>query len=538
MQETDESAPVADGDVGVLRPAPSRARSTRSTAAGPRGEGPTPRRSCSTRTCSPTGTTTSRSAASRSRPTTDVLAYSVDFNGGERYTLRFRDLDDRRRPPRRRRRRHLRARVGRRRAHVLLRAARRRDAPERGVAPRARHARGRRRARVPRGRRALLRRHRPHPHRPLRAHRHRRRSSRRRCGSSRPTRPTPRRSVIAPREHGHEYTVEHHVNDTDGDRFLIVTNAGRRAGTSSSSPRRCADPGRDNWTAARPAPRRRAARRASNAFADHLVLSERADGLERLRVLQLDDGDVHDAARRPIPCTACGSGRTPSSTPRTLRYGYTSLVAPVTDVDYDLDTGASTRREDAAGARRLRRRRSTSSARLWATAPDGTQVPISVVHRRDSPLDGTRAGAALRLRLVRASRPIPSFRASRLSLLDRGFVFAIAHVRGGGEMGRAWYEDGRLEHKTNTFTDFIACAEHLIAQRLHDAGAARRARRQRGRPAHGRGREPAPRPLRGDRRRGPVRRRRHDDARSRRSRSRSPSGRSGATRRNPTPTRA
>ena len=103
------------------------------------------------------------------------------------------------------------------------------------------------------------------------------------------------------------------------------------------------------------------------------------------------------------------------------------------------------------------------SARLWANATDGTEVPISVVHRRDTPIDGTAPALIYGYGSYEISTD-PSFRSSRLSLLDRGFVFAIAHVRGGGEMGREWYEDGRLEHKMNTFTDFIACAEHLVAQ--------------------------------------------------------------------------
>jgi oligopeptidase B len=104
-----------------------------------------------------------------------------------------------------------------------------------------------------------------------------------------------------------------------------------------------------------------------------------------------------------------------------------------------------------------------TSQRLWATALDGTRVPISVVHRRDVALDG-RAPALLAGYGAYEHSSDPAFRASRVSLLDRGFVCAIAHVRGGGELGRSWYENGRLDHKANTFTDFVACAETLIAQ--------------------------------------------------------------------------
>jgi oligopeptidase B len=100
---------------------------------------------------------------------------------------------------------------------------------------------------------------------------------------------------------------------------------------------------------------------------------------------------------------------------------------------------------------------------LWATAADGTQIPMSVVHRKDVPLDGS-APALLYGYGSYETTIDPGFRSTRLSLLDRGFVYAIAHIRGGGELGRPWYEDGKLEHKMNTFTDFIACAEHLVTE--------------------------------------------------------------------------
>jgi oligopeptidase B len=100
------------------------------------------------------------------------------------------------------------------------------------------------------------------------------------------------------------------------------------------------------------------------------------------------------------------------------------------------------------------------SHRLWATAPDGARVPVSVVHRRGVPHDGTAPGELYGYGSYEISID-PSFSAARVSLLDRGVVFAIAHIRGGGELGRHWYEDGKLARKPNTFTDFIACAEHL-----------------------------------------------------------------------------
>jgi oligopeptidase B len=100
--------------------------------------------------------------------------------------------------------------------------------------------------------------------------------------------------------------------------------------------------------------------------------------------------------------------------------------------------------------------------RLWATAPDGVQVPISVVRRRDVALDGSAPALLYGYGSYEMSTE-PSFAVPRLSLLDRGMVYAIAHIRGGGEMGRRWYDDGKLMHKRNTFTDFIACADHLVS---------------------------------------------------------------------------
>jgi oligopeptidase B len=265
--------------------------------------------------------------------------------------------------------------------------------------------------------------------------------------------------VIAPREHEHEYMVEHHRNDATGDRFLIVTNAdGAQNFALVAAP--VDDPGRASWRVL--VPHRADVRLdAVNAFANHLVLSERADGLDRVRVIRLP-GDEATTLPASDPVYSMWVGPNAEFDASVVRYGYTSLVAPVTDLDYDPVTGASTvvRVQPVLGDFDAAR---YVSARLWATTPDGTRIPISVVHRRDLALDG-RAPALLGGYGAYEHSSDPVFRASRLSLLDRGFVCAIAHVRGGGELGRAWYEQGRLEHKANTFTDFVACAEALVAE--------------------------------------------------------------------------
>jgi oligopeptidase B len=265
--------------------------------------------------------------------------------------------------------------------------------------------------------------------------------------------------VIVRREHGHEYLVEHHWSEEHGDRFLIVTNQGGDARNFELVTAPCAAPGRASWTPLVPH-RDDVKLDAVNAFADHIVLSERANGLERLCVMTVDASAVHEI-EMPDPVYSVWVGPNSEFETRTLRYGYTSLVAPVTDLDYDV----STRRAEIVKTQPVLGGYDPTryvSARLWATADDGTEVPISLVHRTDTPLDGSAPALLYGYGSYEISTD-PSFRSSRLSLLDRGFVFAIAHVRGGGEMGRAWYEAGRLEHKVNTFTDFVACAEHLIA---------------------------------------------------------------------------
>ena len=266
-------------------------------------------------------------------------------------------------------------------------------------------------------------------------------------------------TLVAAREHEHEYSVEHHYNDALGDRFLIITNeGGARNFKLVVAP--VSSPGRDRWNDVL-AHRDDVRLDAVNAFRDHLVLSERADGLDRLRVLHLDDEAVTTLPASD-PVYSMWLGPNPEYDADSVRYGYTSLVAPVTDLDYDLASDESTviRVQPVLGGYDAT---AYTSARVWADAQDGIQVPMSVVHRRDVILDGSAPALLVGYGAYEHSSD-PAFRASRVSLLDRGFVCAIAHVRGGGELGRGWYEAGRLEHKANTFTDFIACAEALVAR--------------------------------------------------------------------------
>ena len=190
------------------------------------------------------------------------------------------------------------------------------------------------------------------------------------------------------------------------------------------------------------------------------MLGQRSDGLQRLEVLDSSTGDLH-VLEQPDAAYTAFPGSSPDYESRVMRFFYTSLNAPWSAVDYDMENRERTivKEQPVRGGYD---RKDYDTERVWAKSQDGVEVPISLVyrrdmHRKDSPLLLYGYGA-----YEQSSDPM--FDSNRLSLLDRGFIFAIAHVRGGGEMGREWYENGRLLHKRNTFDDFIACAQHLVAQ--------------------------------------------------------------------------
>jgi oligopeptidase B len=178
-------------------------------------------------------------------------------------------------------------------------------------------------------------------------------------------------------------------------------------------------------------------------------------------VHRLSDGDVH-TVEMPEPVYSAWVGANLEFETTTLRFGYSSLATPASAYDYDLDTRTTTlvKRQPVRGGYDPD---AYETERLWATAPDGTRVPISLVHPRGVARDGQAPLLLYGYGSYEVSID-PTFSSVRLSLLERGFVWAIAHVRGGGELGRRWYEDGKLARKTNTFTDFVACAEHLVAE--------------------------------------------------------------------------
>ncbi len=261
--------------------------------------------------------------------------------------------------------------------------------------------------------------------------------------------------VVAPRAEGVEYHVEHHRGPT-GDRLYVVTNADG-AENFQVMVTDAATPGREHWQVLVPGREDVRVDRV-DAFAGHLVVSERAGGLPRVRALDLATGDAATLDTGDAVATTW-LGPTPDYETTVLRLTVTSLALPMTDYDHDLSTGATTlvKRQPVAGYEPER----FETSRLWATADDGTEVPISLIRRRGAPTDGTEPLLLYGYGAYEISID-PTFSISRLSLLERGVGYAVAHVRGGGELGRRWYEDGRLDHKRNTFTDFLACARHLV----------------------------------------------------------------------------
>jgi oligopeptidase B len=259
--------------------------------------------------------------------------------------------------------------------------------------------------------------------------------------------------IVEPRRPGIEYDVVHH-----GDRFYIVTNDGAPNFRLVSAP--VEHPSRDAWTTVLPY-RPEVKLDGAEAFRRHLVVYEREHGLPRIQVLDLERGTAHQV-EFPEPVYTIQRTGNPDFEAGELRFQYSSLVTPASVIDYDMDArrGRLRKRTEVRGGYDASAYR---SERLFATAGDGAQIPVSLVYRASLAADGPRPLMLYGYGSY-GSNFDPAFSSHYLSLLDRGFVVAIAHVRGGEELGRGWYDGGRLLNKRNTFTDFIAAAEHLVAE--------------------------------------------------------------------------
>ncbi len=264
--------------------------------------------------------------------------------------------------------------------------------------------------------------------------------------------------IVEPRRTGIEYSVSHH-----NGRFFITTNDAAANFRLVSAP--VTDPSRARWTEVLPH-RPDVKVDSTDAFASHLVVYEREAGLRQIRIVTLGPGGAtlgDHLVGFPEPVYTVRQHENPEFDTTLLRFTYTSMVTPASVVDYDMAARTWTvkKQTEVLGGYDPARYR---SERLFATAPDGTRVPISLVYQLPLERPGGPRPLLLNGYGAYGISYDPAFSSSSLSLLDRGFVVAIAHVRGGEEMGRPWYEGGKLLNKPNSFTDFIAAAEHLVAE--------------------------------------------------------------------------
>ncbi len=260
--------------------------------------------------------------------------------------------------------------------------------------------------------------------------------------------------LIQPRERGLEYSVSHF-----GEYFYIVTNMNAKNFKLMRTPIDATT--KDNWEDVI-AHREDVLLEGIEIFKDYLVVEERKQGLTELRVIKWKDNSEHYIDFGEETYMAYIS-RNPEFDSKTLRYGYTSMTTPMSTFDYNMETHEKElkKQQEIVGGFNPEE---YESKRLWATADDGSKVPMSIVYKKGIELDGKNP-TLLYAYGSYGSTMDPYFSVSRISLLERGFVYALAHVRGGQYLGRPWYEDGKLLKKKNTFTDFNDCAEHLIEQK-------------------------------------------------------------------------
>jgi oligopeptidase B len=263
--------------------------------------------------------------------------------------------------------------------------------------------------------------------------------------------PTAELKTISPREADHEYNVDHR-----GDLFYIRTNKGAKNFRIVTAP--VSSPSQANWKeliAHRPPVK------VDNLdlFADHLVLSEWEKGLEQIEIYDFKTNKLH-RIDFPEPVYSVSLTQNREFQRQLVRYNYESLVTPDSVFDYDMNTHKATLLKEVEVPGGFNKN-NYKSERLFATASDGTKIPLSVVYRVGTKLDGS-APLLLYGYGSYGYSIAPTFSSNRLSLLDRGVVYVIAHIRGGGELGEEWRQEGRMMKKMNTFTDFIASAEYLI----------------------------------------------------------------------------
>ena len=262
---------------------------------------------------------------------------------------------------------------------------------------------------------------------------------------------------FSPREEEHEYSIEHFK-----DKFYIVTNWNatnfRLMETSEKSTVK------QSWSEVIPH-RKDVLLNDIDVFSKHLVISERKDGIPQIRIINQDNGNEHYIDFGEEAFSAYTSIN-PSFNTSLLRYQFSSLTTPSSTYDYNMDSKESKllKRSEVVGGYESDK---YQSERLYVTVRDGNKVPISIVYKKGLNKDG-KNNLLLYAYGSYGSTIDPSFNSNRLSLLDRGFIYAIAHIRGSQTYGRQWYEDGKMFNKINTFNDFIDCSKFLIQEKYTD----------------------------------------------------------------------
>ena len=267
--------------------------------------------------------------------------------------------------------------------------------------------------------------------------------------------------TILPREKDHEYSVDHH-----GDQFYIVTNKNAKTFRLVKAP--TSNPSEKNWKEVLPH-RPGITLEGIEVFADYLIAFEREKGLQKMRVMDLKK-NTHHYIEFPEPVYSAFSNVNRVWDTKVFRFSYQSLITPNSIYDYVMDTRERTllKQTEVLGGYDPAQ---YQSERIYAKTTDGVEIPISLVYKKGmsarTPSEKRDGASPLHLYGYGSygASSQPTFSSNRLSLLDRGITYAIAHIRGGGDVGREWYDDGKLLKKMNTFTDFIACAEHLIKEK-------------------------------------------------------------------------
>lgn len=268
--------------------------------------------------------------------------------------------------------------------------------------------------------------------------------------------PTAAPKIVLPREKDHEYSV-----DFDKNRFYITTNKNAKNSRVVVAP--VNDPGEKNWKEV-VAHDPRIKIEDTNFFADFAVISERENGLEYVRVIETAGKELNEGKSKristPEEVYSMSLGANPEYRQTKIQYVYNSMITPASTFEYDVKSGNSVllkQQEIPSGYDKTK----YETKRVWATVRDGVKVPVALMYKKGTKLDGSAPMLLYSYGSYGASIP-PSFSTNRLSLVDRGMIYALASIRGGGELGEEWREQGRMFKKLNTFNDFVDTAEFLI----------------------------------------------------------------------------